>query len=413
MQLSETIRSCRICASEKLVEFLDLGDQPPANSLRKDRSEVLPAVPLKLVFCEACSTVQLSDTVNPEYLFDHYVWVTGTSKTAVEYSDLFCKRVMSRLPAKQDGGAFVVEVASNDGTFLQRFQQAGCRVQGVDPARNIAEIAVARGVPTLNSFFNLDVAKTLRADQGPAGAVIARNVISHVKEIHSIIAGMAHLIEGGGTGVIEFHYLGKILDELHYDSVYHEHLFYFSLKTLGQLLQQYGLKIFDVEQSPISGGSLVIYFSMTETAKSAALVEIEEYETRVSLNALGTWQEFAASSIAHASKLKSMVKSVRQEGVVAGFGASARSSTLLNFCSLSKADIDFIFDNNPLKQGLITPGSNIEIVPFQINPDALKDVAAVVILAWNFGAEIEGLLRSAGYTGPIIMPLPNDPTLTR
>lgn len=410
MRVSETISSCRICNSAKLVEFLDLGDQPPANSLRKDRGEVLPSVPLKLVFCEDCSTVQLSDTVDPGYLFDHYIWVTGTSATAVEYSDTFCKRVMSHL-APTRKAPFVVEVASNDGTFLKRFQDAGCDVQGVDPARNIVAIAESRGVPTQASFFDLRVARELRAGRGEASVVIARNVIPHVKEVHSIIEGMADLIGDHGIGVIEFHYAGKILEELHYDSVYHEHLFYFSLKTLGGLLGRYGLKLFDVEKSPISGGSLVIYFSRRDVAKSGALAQAEDHESRLGLNDLATWQAFAEQSRQHATKLRTMVEDLRGRGVVAGFGASARSSTLLNFCGLDDSDIDFIFDNNELKQGLYTPGSNIEIVPFKGNLDSLKRAASVVILAWNFGKEIEATLRSAGYAGPIVMPLPNDPSL--
>lgn len=411
MHVSETITCCRICSSADLVEFLDLGDQPPANSLRKSRDEVLPNVPLKLVYCHECATVQLSDTVDPGYLFDHYVWVTGTSPTAVEYSNTFCERVLSHLPPNKSH--FVVEVASNDGTFLQRFQSAGCEVQGVDPARNIVEIALAKGVPTRAAFFDLHIARQLRAEKGEADAVIARNVIPHVKEVHSIIEGMAELIGERGTGVIEFHYAGKIVEELHYDSIYHEHLFYFTLRTISGLLARYGLKLSDVEKSPISGGSLVIYFSRQEQPVSAALADALAREDALGLNALSTWQEFARQSRIHAEKLRAMIVGLRGAGVVAGFGASARSSTLLNFCQLDDDDIDFIFDNNELKQRLFTPGSNIQIVPFNGNGEALARASSVVILAWNFGKEIESALRQAGYTGPIVMPLPNDPSLIK
>jgi hypothetical protein len=411
MQVSKKIQSCRICQSSKLVECLDLGDQPPANSLRESRDDVLPLVPLKLLFCQDCFTVQLSETVNPEYLFEHYVWVTGTSSTAVEYSSLFCDRVLSHLPKDREDSPFIVEVASNDGTFLQRFIEAGCRVQGVDPARNIVEIAEKLGVPTLATFFNRAVAENISAAQGEAAVVIARNVIPHVKEIHSIIDGISHLVGEAGIGVIEFHYARKILDELHYDSIYHEHLFYFSMKTLGGLLERYGMKIFDVDVSPISGGSLVVYFSRHEKEKTDALLEIEEYEKRVGMNELQTWEAFAEQCKEHAESLKKIIAEAKENGSVIGYGASARSSTLLNFCGLDSNDIDYVIDKNELKQGLVTPGSDIDIVPLNAEAGALNDVAAIVMLAWNFEKEIEKELRAIGYKGPIIMPLPGAPRI--
>lgn len=409
MQVSEKIENCRICESSKLVNVLHLGDQPPANSLRKNRDETLPNIPLKLVFCENCSTVQLSDTVNPNFLFDHYVWVTGTSSTAIEYSQIFCERLMSRLSKNKENPPFIVEIASNDGTFLKRFVDAGCSVQGVDPAQNIVEIALENGIPTRADFFNRPVAEDICKSKGAASAVIARNVIPHVKEVHSIINGIAHLIGEEGLGVIEFHYARKIIDELHYDSVYHEHLFYFSIKTMGGLLERYGMKIFDVEESPISGGSLVVYFSRVDKEKSDALREIESYEDRVGMNELSTWQQFSKACQDHAKSLTAMIHKAKESGPVIGYGASARSSTLLNFCGLSDSDLDFIIDKNELKQGLITPGSGIEIIPLGPDLEVLMNASAVVMLAWNFEKEIEKEIRALGYTGPIIMPLPNEP----
>lgn len=412
MSVSESIASCRICDSKDIEPFLDLGNQPPANSLRKDLDEVLPLVPLTLVFCHNCSTIQLSDTIKPDYLFRHYVWVTGTSATAQKYSETFCARALTRLKAQRTQ-PFVVEVASNDGTFLQRFKTAGCRVQGIDPALNIAEIAIKRGIPTDTSFFDVKVAERLRREQGEANLVIARNVIPHVKEVHSIVEGMAHLIGSQGVGIIEFHYAGTILDELHYDSVYHEHLFYFTLKTLGHLLARHGVRIFDIERSPISGGSLVVYFSKQEAPRSQVLDEIERSEEASGLNSIATWRRFAERCHEHSEKLTELILEAKKLGSVVGFGASARSSTLLNFCKLNNSFIDYIFDNNELKQGLYTPGSNIKIVAFENGAKPLDKAAAVVVLAWNFGDEIEAALRRSGYKGPIIVPLPNDPQVKK
>ncbi|PHR10161.1 MAG: hypothetical protein COB29_00850 [Sulfitobacter sp.] len=409
MPINETIVKCRICDSKSLVDILDLGNQPPANSLRKSSEEILPLVPLKLVFCKECSTVQLSDTVDPEFLFSHYVWVSGTSATANEYSKVFCSRVLDKLAPSSEEKPFIVEIASNDGTFLKQFQSRGCQVLGVDPAKNIAAIAESSGVKTKVNFFNESVADEIADEFGTVSAVIARNVIPHVKEIHSIISGMSNLLENNGTGIIEFHYVRNILEELHYDSVYHEHLFYFSLKTIGGLLEQYGLHLFDVEESPISGGSLVIYFSKDAKPKSENLQEKEAQEKELKLNDLETWHEFATACKKHASELVSIIEDAKKQGNVIGYGASARSSTMLNFCDLSVKDLDLVIDKNPLKQGLLTPGSDIPIVALDGTLAQFDNVQAIVLLAWNFGKEIESELRQIGYTGAIIMPLPNSP----
>ncbi len=412
MQISEEITKCRICESVSLVDVLDLGEQPPANHLRKNVDDEVHFIPLKLVFCRDCSTIQISHTVNPGYLFSHYVWVTGTSSTAHEYAKTFRDRVLDRVDTSVDAEVpFIVEVASNDGTFLKEFQQSDCRVLGIDPAENIAKIAQDNGVPTRADFFNKTVADEVRTEHGGASVAIARNVIPHVKEVHSIIEGMADLIGEQGLGVIEFHYAKNIVDELHYDSVYHEHLFYFSLQTLGGLLKRHNLSIFDVERSPISGGSLVIYFSQTPRAKSAALIELEGQEKSLGLNDLETWLEFSQSCQSHAKTFVDMVKEARNSGRVVGYGASARSSTLLNFCDLDKSDLDFVIDKNELKHGFVTPGSDIPIVPLDGDKAQFDDVSAVVMLAWNFEKEIEKELRGLGYTGSIIMPLPNAPRI--
>ena len=251
----ETIDSCRLCFSKNLSDVLDLGDQPPANSLRSTLDQDVPVAPLKLVQCQECSAVQLTATVDPAYLFDHYVWVTGTSATARNYSEYFCAEVLKR--ANPDV-TFAVEVASNDGTFLRRFQEKDLSVLGVDPAKNIAKNANESGIPTLSEFFSEEVAQNILKEKGSADIVFARNVIPHVKEIHSIIKGLSDLAGDQGVVVIEFHYAKVIVDELHYDSIYHEHLYYYSLKSLNTLLQRYGLQPFDAFRSPISGGSLVL-----------------------------------------------------------------------------------------------------------------------------------------------------------
>ncbi len=380
-----------------------MGDQPPANSLRNTLTDVVPTAPLKLVHCAACAATQLTATVDPEYLFSKYVWVTATSSTAREYSKYFCEEVLKRAHSSKP---FVVEVASNDGTFLGQFKDRGCNILGVDPAQNIASEASSKGIPTLPEFFDEQIAKSITKNHGQAGVVMARNVIPHVKEIHSIIKGLATLAGTSGIAVIEFHYAKKIVDELHYDSIYHEHLFYFSLKSLMNLCAKYGLNAFDVFVSPISGGSLVLFLSALAVEQTPLLrIKIAE-EERSGLNELKIWQKFGEDAKNHAQDLSSLVNDYNQRGAVVGYGASARSSTMLNFAGIRSKQIDCIIDRNPLKHGKYTPGTDIPIVSFE---DGLKKMEGknLLLLAWNFEEEVVDDLRANGFKGDIIIPLPS------
>ena len=183
-----TIESCRICESNELRDILDLGDQAPANSLYRDVEEAPPSVPLRLIFCENCSTVQLGEDVDPGYLFSQYLWVTGTSKTAENYSYKFATEALAKIENQSIKNPYVVEIASNDGTFLNRFIERGCKVLGVDPAKNIVDLAVKKGIPTICNFFTVDLANEIIKRDGKADIIFARNVIPHVKQIHSVIA---------------------------------------------------------------------------------------------------------------------------------------------------------------------------------------------------------------------------------
>jgi predicted TPR repeat methyltransferase len=211
-EIYSNVNNCRLCGGAELLTILNLGDQPPANSLRNNLEVILLEAPLGIMQCLKCRIIQLNATVEPKYLFDNYVWVTGTSLAAKNYSEEFAKKVLKSVNKKRP---FIVEIASNDGTFLRRFQDRGCKVLGVDPAKNIATIANDCGVETATEFFTYELSKELASKYGPADIVIARNVIPHVKEIHSIVEGMAALVDDNGVVVIEFHYAKTIADELH------------------------------------------------------------------------------------------------------------------------------------------------------------------------------------------------------
>ena len=407
---SQTIDRCRVCDEKVSSSLLNLGKQPLANSLRENVTEELPIFPLEICRCQVCGTVQLTETVAPELLFKKYVWVTGTSEGARSYSELFCERLSARC---QSDSLFVVEVASNDGTFLKRFTERGDRVLGVDPAQNIAQIAQEDGIPTVADFFGQKIAAQIVERDGAADAVFARNVIPHVADANDVVAGMAMCLKEKGTGAIEFHRSDVILEELHYDSIYHEHLFYHSLQSMSSLLGRFGLYPFDVTESPISGGSLVVYFSKTIRQVTAIYEEMLTRENSIGVGREEPWIEFGQRCRRHRSALRELVLSRCEQGKhMIGYGASARSSTLLNFCGINSSHLKVIADRAPLKHDTYTPGTDILIVPpdqaFSEKPDV------VLLLGWNFQNEILSQIRDEfGWKGEIIVPLPHDPVVIK
>ena len=396
------VKTCRVCSSAALCPVIDLGSQPPANSLRRHHRIHLPRIPLELIRCGTCAALQLSVSVDPTRLFRHYVWVTGTSTTARHYAESFCDEALHRLGYRP---AMTVEIASNDGTFLTPFLRRGLRVLGIDPARNIALQASRAGVPTRTSFFGLREAHRLLRANGAADLVIARNVLPHVPDCHDVLAGIRTLLADNGIGVIEFHDARVVLQELHYDSIYHEHHLYLSLRTLAYLLQEQGLFAFDVMTSPISGGSLVVFFSHSRRRPTAALARELAKSRKSGVNTASRWRAFARKALVHRERLRNIVTTHAAKGTVVGYGASARSSTLLNFCGINSSHVRCIADQNPLKHQHYTPGTDIPIWPpervFGLKP------SAVLLLAWNFEREILGMIRDTfSFRGSVIVPLP-------
>ena len=404
----KTISNCRVCGKDQLNNILDLGEHPPANSLRKDLDESLPLVPLSLIHCENCKTVQLRDTVKPEFLFRKYVWVTGTSSMANSHSIFFCEEALKRLSCKQP---FIVEVASNDGTFLKRFKDKGFKVLGVDPAKNIAQMANDRGIPTLPEFFSKKIATSIIEKNGLADCIYARNVIPHVENIHDITSGMTHCIKDEGMVIIEFHYGANIIAQLQYDSIYHEHIFYFSLQSLCFLLGIHGLWAFDFNVSPISGGSITLYCTKNKRPRSTVLEEKLKEEKSLGLNLKNKWLEFAKGCIQHKRILNELVKPMADNGLkFIGYGASARSSTLLNFCEIDNRYLTCIADGNSLKHGMFTAGTDIPVV----SPDDafVEKPDAVLLLGWNFKEEILPIIRDKyQFHGKVVLPFPNNPQI--
>ena len=402
----DKIIKCRISDSKKLTNILDLGIQPLANSLKKKQFDKEDKYPLSISYCEESSLLQLNETIKKELLFDRYVWVTSTSSTAKNYAKIFYQNVMKEVKLDKSND-LVIEIASNDGTFLKPFINNGYKkVIGVDPAKNICDLANKNNIKTINDYWSKECSINLQKTYGKAKLVFARNVIPHVSELNSVVEGVEKILSDDGIGVFEIHDANVIFDELHYDSIYHEHLCFFTFKSISFLLNKFNLYPFEIKRSPISGGSFVIFFSKTEknTKKNIELAKINEYRSKV--NHVNSWKKFAIKAEDHRIKIKEIIKFFDGKKII-GFGSSARSQTFLNYCNLNEKNIDMIVDNNPLKQNLYSPGTNIKIVNFETGLKSNPDI--IFILAWNFKEEIMKQCRLAGYDGKYIIPFPNDP----
>ncbi len=407
----KNITHCRICKNKEIKTFFDLGKQPLANSLLKSLDEKEKFYPLSLSWCSDCNLVQLNQTVEPKELFSEYIWVTATSETARKFAETFYRELIFH--SQESKERYVLEIGSNDGTFLLPFIHAGYKVLGVDPAKNITAVAKANGVPTKCCFFGKKVARELLKEQGPAQIIFARNVLPHVANTRDFVEGLQISLADEGTLAIEVHYAKKILEESHYDSIYHEHLCYFTLKTIERLLNDFHFFVYNIGKSPISGGSIIIY-AKKHKIKEMPIVQLYRSQERENkINDFKSWENFANRAFSHRKKLLDILGNVsKKEGIIAGYGASARSSTLLNFCKVDSKLISIIADQNSLKQKHFTAGSRIPID----SPERVleQNPKYILILAWNFANEITKTLKNKfNYKGSIIIPLPNTPYLKK
>ena len=382
-------QTCRICSGRNLRSFLSLGPMPLANSFLPSPSDIdqEASYPLDVYFCETCSLVQLLDVVDPEILFRDYIYVTGTSDTIASHNLQYASTIVDLLKLGADD--LVIEIASNDGSLLKCFRHHGVRTLGVEPAANIAEMACANGIDTIPQFFNSATAKQVRELYGRAKVVIGNNVLAHVDETRDFLSGCADLLEDGGLVVIEVPYLHDLLDRLEYDTIYHEHLCYFSVTTLMRLCDAVGLCIIRVDHVPVHGGSLRMYAGAREhyATHSNDVVALAAKERACGLTTLARYQRFAEGAEANRQAIRELLGGIRAGNkTVAAYGAPAKGNTLLNYCGIGTDLIPYTFDKNPMKVGLYTPGMHIPVLPVADLLDRFPDY--VFILAWNFADEI-------------------------
>ena len=404
----ERITSCRSCGNPELAPLLELGEVPLANALlsREQISAPEAHYPLTLVFCPRCSLVQIVETVDPSVLFREYFYLSSFSDAMLAHAKEHAERLTTRFRLGPE--SLVVEVASNDGYLLKNFVATGVPVLGIEPATNIAKVAREEGVDTLCEFFGAEIAQTLRSQGRRADIILANNVLAHVADLNSVVEGMALLLADDGRAVIEAPYVGTMIDQLEFDTIYHEHLCYFSLTALCDVFARHGLRIFDVEQIDIHGGSLRIFAQPESTAPepSDAVRGLLADERERGMTELGFYREFSNRVEALRDDLRRALGELRDAGkTVAAYGASAKGSTLMNYCGVGGDDLAYIADRSTVKQGHWSPGNHLEIVDPKVLVERMPD--AVLLLTWNFASEI--FRQQAEYLrkgGRFLVPVP-------
>lgn len=397
---------CRSCDGMRFSPVLDLGATPLANALREasDTAEPEGRYPLRVVFCETCSLVQITETVPPEVLFSNYVYFSSFSDTAVASAKAIAERLVRSRKLGPD--SLVMEVASNDGYLLRHYRDAGISVIGVEPAANIAAVAEKNGVRTRCAFFGADEGSKLASDGFRCDVFHANNVLAHVADLNGFVAGLKSVLKSDGIASIEVPYLGELIDKLEFDTIYHEHLCYFSATALDHLVARHGLVLFNIERIPIHGGSLRAFVAHAGVPKTQAIAALIAEEERLGFTMPSFYADFDAKILDLRQQLLGLLQDLKQKGHrLAAYGASAKGATLLNFFGIGADVLDFVADRSTVKQGKITPGSRLPIV----SPDELlaRKPDYVLLLTWNFAEEIlkqQAKYRDAG--GKFIIPIP-------
>ncbi len=399
---------CRGCDAGLSTTLLDLGEMPMVNEYPPlDSSATQARYPLKAWVCDSCLLVQVEEIVSPEEIFSDYAYFSSFSESWLEHSRRFALEAERELGL--DSKSLVVEVASNDGYLLKEFIAAGIPVLGVEPASNIAKLANEAGIPTENNFFGRKVAEDLVARGKPADLLVANNVIAHVPDLQDFVAGLAAVLKPGGVLSIEFPHLLNIMQQMQFDTIYHEHFSYFSLHSLEPVLNSKGLEVYDVVQIPTHGGSLRVLAQRTDGPRrqeGPGLAEVREAERAGGLDRIETYAGYTKGVEKVLSSVREFLSRARREGkTVVGYGAAAKGTIMLNSAGAIPEQVEYVVDLNPHKQDRYLPGTRIPIYA----PDRIAETKPeyLLILVWNLKDEIlkqMGHIRDWG--GRFVVPIP-------
>jgi SAM-dependent methyltransferase len=399
---------CRLCGATKLHKVLSLAPIPLANAFvtRENLSTVQPHFPLDVWLCEACGHVQLLDVIDSKVLFEHYVYVSGTSPAFVRHFEQYADYVVRGFSPPEKG--FIVEIGSNDGTLLKFFRERGLRVLGVDPAREIGEATRSIGIPTITNFFTPTLAEMILTENGHADIIVANNVLAHIDDLSSVMRGIVRLLAPSGVLLFEVAYLADLVQKILFDTIYHEHIDYHSVGPLIPFLAKHGLELIEATRVDTHGGSVraVAQRKGGLFPVGGSVVAALQVEQEMKLRHPDTYRALSARIDNLGSELVKLLRTLAGQGKrIAGFGAPAKATTLMYHLGITPDMIEFIVDDSPLKQGRFTPGMHIPVLPGKAIYERRPDY--VLILAWNFARPIiekHAAFRQAG--GRFIVPLP-------
>ena len=383
---------CPICKSNNTNLFLDLGNQPPANDLKDSKTSALNCsrFDLSLLICNDCLYVWLRETVQPEVLFSNNTYLTGVSNQTRDDMKSFAEDCIRT--CNLSNGSDVLDIASNDGTLLSFFKKGGCRVIGVDPSRPAFEIAMTKGINTINRMFDSDTRQQILVTFGKMDLISATNIITHVPYPEEFLINCKYLLKTTGSLVLEFYNFESIISNSAFDQIYHEHISYFNFTTFSKLLKNVGLEAYKVEQVKSQGGSLRVFISFTGSQIIDKSVKTM-LETEGGLDAIKSRYLLFPQKVAKIKRdaLVLLEEKIHSEKIIAGYGASAKATVFLNFLNLSSSEIIAIADKSPIKQGKFIPGAAVPVV----SPDELVKLnpKIIIIFAWNLRKEIRGFLK--------------------
>ena len=399
---------CRICKNKKLRKVLSLGATPPANAFltKAQLKKHEQFFPLVVNYCSDCGQLQLSHVVSPKLLFSNYVYVSSTSPVFINHFKQYAKSVFDKFSL--NNSSLVVDLGSNDGILLRPFKAQGAKILGIDPAKKIAKRATESEIETLPYFFNKQVAQKIVKKYGNANVVTANNVFAHIHDIDEVISGVKVLLNKDGVFIIEAPYLIDLIQKNLFDLVYHEHLSYFSVKTLVILFKRHNMEVFDVKKVASQGGSIRVYVKELDGKYriNKSVEKFLKYENKFGLHNKQTYLKFAKKIERNKVRLTKMLNDLKsRHKKIVGYGAPAKGNTLLNYFKINSTILDYIIDDSEYKQSLYTPGTHIPVVSSdqlsKDNPDY------ILILAWNFASSL--MKKLADYKksgGHFIIPVP-------